>query len=124
MNRLYKLRRQYYKEMVFFRSATSIEKAWFSYEKEKDSLRIIAFDKLVSVREWVSFNRNKEMTEFSLVIDKEIEDKILLCKDLSDRHQNMLSSFVAILSLMISFAALLVALKIDLRHAVELLIHN
>lgn len=87
-------------------------------------MRIIAFDKLVSVREWVSFNRNKEMTEFSLVIDKEIEDKILLCKDLSDRHQNMLSSFVAILSLMISFAALLVALKIDLRHAVELLIHN
>lgn len=124
LKRLYKLRSQYYREMSFFRSATSIEKAWFSYEKGMDSLRIIAFNKFVSVREWVSFNRNKEMTEFSLVIDKEIEDKILLCKDLSDRHQNMVSSFVAILSLMISFAALLVALKIDLRHVVELLIHN
>lgn len=64
------------------------------------------------------------MTEFSLVIDKEIEDKILLCKDLSDRHQNLVSSFAAILSLIISFAALLVAMKADLKYVVKMLIHT
>lgn len=119
LKKLYELRMQYFQEINFFRTASNVEATWFDNEKEAEKLLVIAYDKLISAREWVSFNRNDKMSEFSSVIDKEIEDKIVLCKDLSDRHQNIVSSLVAILSLLISFIALLVAMNIDFVHFFE-----
>ena len=113
LKRLYKLRNRYFQEINFFRTASDVKDTWFNNEKVADKLLVISYDKLISAREWLSFNRNDRIIEFSSIIDKEIEDKILLCKDLSDRHQNIASSFVAILSLIISFMALLVAMNID-----------
>lgn len=43
----------------------------------------------------------------------------MLCKDLSDRYQSNVSSLVALLSLVISFIALLVAMEVDVVQMVK-----
>lgn len=119
LKKLYRLRNQYYNEMNFYKTVSDIEKYTIHPAKEADKLQVIAIDELKGANEWFSYIRNGKLTEYSNVIDKEIEDKILLCKDLSDRYQSNVSSWVALLSLVISFIALLVAMEVDVVEMVK-----
>lgn len=115
LNELYKIRNEYFKEMIFFENTMNPLKMDKTDKSYANKLEIRYFDKVKGYADFYSITRNTEIQKFAETISKELNDKIDILKDLSEIHNNKTITYMTFLSLLIALISLLVALEFDFK---------
>ena len=110
LKKLYKLRNKFYIDVNFFRNATNANEMRECEIEEANRVLIHSLKERKESGDYFSNLKFMELKDFSEIIDKEIEEKIILCRDLSDRFNISFNKLISFLSLLVAFISLIIAM--------------